>query len=144
MKDLSLHTDFDSLEREMLEVEQVHCPVKHHFAPDVYIREGFMPAGSMILGHSHKRKHLNIMLRGEALVYNNGSVTRIKAPCTFLSGLGRKAFFIIEDTIFQNVFATDETDIDALEELLVDKTDVALEHEANLIKSKFKETISCL
>ena len=60
MKDLSLHTDFDSLEREMLEVEQVHCPVKHHFGSGVYIREVFLPAGTLVLGHAHKEKHITI------------------------------------------------------------------------------------
>jgi hypothetical protein len=84
------------------------------------------------------------MLKGEALVYTDGKVIKIKAPCTFLSGLGRKAFFIIEDTIFQNVFATSETNIDALEELLVDKSDLYLEKEASLIESKIEEAILCL
>ena len=135
--------DFDTLEKEMLSVEQVHCPVTHHFAPDVYIREAFMPAGTMVLGHSHKRKHLNIMLQGEALIYTNDEVKKIKAPCTFVSDLGRKAFFIIDDVILQNVFATDETDIDVLENMLVDKTEFALgyEQEVKQLEAKFAEAV---
>jgi hypothetical protein len=136
--------DLDALESKLLNCEQIDCSLTHHFAPDVYIREGLMPKGALIIGHAHKRKHLNIMLKGEALVYTDGKVIKIKAPCTFLSGLGRKAFFIIEDTIFQNVFATSETNIDALEELLVDKSDLYLEKEASLIESKIEEAILCL
>lgn len=82
--------DFDTLEKEMLSVEQVHCPVTHHFAPDVYIREAFMPAGTMVLGHSHKRKHLNIMLQGEALVYTNDEVKKLKLRVLLYQTLGVK------------------------------------------------------
>ena len=65
MKDLSLHTDFDSLECEMLEVEQVHCPVKHHFGSGIYIREVFLPAGTLVLGHAHKEKHITIFFKAK-------------------------------------------------------------------------------
>jgi|TARA_R110002126_G_scaffold181516_1_gene330368 hypothetical protein len=141
LKDLSLHTDFDSLECEMLEVEQVHCPVKHHFGSGIYIREVFLPAGTLVLGHAHKEKHITIMLQGEMLVHNGGKVSRVKAPCTFLADVGRKAAFIIEDAIVQNVFATEETDLDVLEDMFVDK----LDHSGSDIKffeSEFAEAIA--
>ena len=81
------------------------------------------------------------MLQGEMLVHNGGKVSKVKAPCTFLADVGRKAAFIIEDAIVQNVFATEETDLDVLEDMFVDK----LDHSGSDIKffeSEFAEAIA--
>ena len=93
--------DLDALESKLLNCEQIDCSLTHHFAPDVYIREGLMPKGALIIGHAHKRKHLKDEFGLQAIKY-------------------------------------------ALEELLVDKSDLYLEKEASLIESKIEEAILCL
>lgn len=116
---------------EMTEgTHEVPCPVTHHFAPSVYVREIFMPSGTLVLGHKHLTKHINNVVTGRLLLYMGDEVTELVAPCTFISEAGvQKALHIIEDCIWQTVHPNPEDieDIDQLEELLVDKT-------ANLIQ----------
>lgn len=114
---------FDQIEAAMLAEEQVHCPVQHHFGPGVYIREAFLPAGTYIMGHAHKHEHLNVMVKGKMAVIVNGEALIVEGPHVFTGQPGRKFAYIIEDTIFQNVYATEETDIDVIEDMFVDKSE---------------------
>lgn len=117
-------------EAQMLRLPQADCPTFHHFGPLVYIREVHMPAGALVVGHHHKRPCLNNLTKGSMRVIVDGEVKTITAPMTFATGPGRKIAYIIEDVVFQNIFATDETDIDRLESLIIDKSAAFIEHEA--------------
>lgn len=98
------------------------CPLTHTFSDGVYVREIFMPAGDIVVGHVHKTRHLNIITKGVALVWMNGEVTRITAPYTFESDAGvQKVLYIEEDMLWSTIHVTEETDMDKLEELLIDK-----------------------
>lgn len=113
----------DGIESMMLNHQQVECPTQHHFGPGIYIRESFMPAGTYVMGHSHKCEHLNVMLKGKMAVIVNGEAKVIEGPCIFIGQPGRKFAYIIEDTIFQNIYATTETDIEKLEDMFVEKSE---------------------
>ena len=111
------------LEKEMLKLEQADCPVVHIFAPNIYIRQVTIDAGVFSIGHYHKKEHLNIMLAGTVVMVNeDGTKTTLTAPQTFVSKPGRKIGYIVEKMIWQNVYATDETDIEKLEEMFLDKS----------------------
>ena len=116
-------TMLDGIESMMLTAEQVACPTQHHFGPGIYIRESFMPAGTYVMGHSHKCEHMNVMLKGKMAVIVNGEAKVIEGPCIFIGQPGRKFAYIIEDTIFQNIYATTETDIEKLEDMFVEKSE---------------------
>jgi hypothetical protein len=113
----------DALEAEMLACPQIECPIQHHFGPGVYIREGFMPAGTYAIGHAHKHDHMNIILSGKAAVVMDGEVRIITGPYIFNGKPGRKVSYFLEDTVWLNIHPTDETDIEKLEEIFVDKSD---------------------
>jgi hypothetical protein len=100
----------------------VECPLTHRFAPGVYLREIFMPAGSVIIGKRHKTKHFNIVLTGSAtLCCEDGTRVELKAPATFVSEAGvQKVLIIHEDMRWQTVHATEARDMDALDAELVD------------------------
>lgn len=119
--------DIDILEKTMLEMPQVDCPLKHIFGEGLYIRELRIPAGAIAVGHYQKTAHMNIMLRGRVLMLNpDGSRTELdarKEPITFVGAPGRKVGYILDDVIWQNVYSTDETDIEKLEETYVDKSE---------------------
>jgi hypothetical protein len=121
-----------TLEAEFLQHEQVDCPVVHRFGPGIYIREVHIPAGTLSVGHAQKTTHLNIMLKGRVLMVNaDGSKTEVTAPATFVAEPGRKLGYILEDMIWQNVYATDETDIETLEAMFLDKSVTWQEHQKN-------------
>ena len=98
-------------------------PLTHTFSDGVYAREIFMPKGMIVVGHTHKTKHLNIVSTGKAKVWYNGSVKEITAPYTFESEAGmRKVLYIEEDMFWTTIHITDETDILKLENDLIDKS----------------------
>jgi hypothetical protein len=115
--------DVEKLETAFLQHEQADCPVHHHFGPGVYIREVVLPTGAYVIGHRHKTPHINIMLEGRiTLIGQDGGHTELTAPQTFVSGAGRKIAYIHETVRWQNVYATDETDVETLEAQLLDKS----------------------
>jgi len=115
--------DVEILEAAFLQEEQVDCPVRHHFGPGVYIREVVLPAGSYIIGHRHNSPHLNVMLEGRLTLINaDGTRTELAAPQTFIAPAGRKIEYIHETVRWQNIYATEETDVETLETQLLDKS----------------------
>ena len=121
--DIAVATSLDHIEAMMLAAPQIDCPVSHHFGHGIYMREAFLPAGTYIMGHAHKHEHMNIMLKGKMAVIVNGEAKVIEGPYIFTGQAGRKFAYIIEDTVFVNAYATEETDVDKLEEMFVDKSD---------------------
>ena len=118
------------VEKVMLQQEQVDCPVTHKFGPGIYIREVFLPAGATVVGHYHTQPHLNIMIAGRlALVGENGESTELVAPCTFTAPAGRKIAYIYETVLWHNVYATEETDLEKLEEMFFTKSVTFKDHE---------------
>ena len=111
------------LEKEMLDMPQADCPVAHHFGPGIYIREVTLPAGIFAVGHAQKFDHLNIMLTGKVAIVDDGKVRVLEAPLIFTGKPGRKVGYVIETCVWQNVYATEETNIDALEAYYLDKSE---------------------
>ena len=118
----------EALLPELRSMPQVDCNTQHYFGPNLYIREVTMPAGTVVIGKAHKAPHMCVMLQGKmVLIAEDGSKKEVKAPLTFVGTPGRKVAYIVEDTVFQNIFVTDETDIEKLENMLVDNTQSLLE-----------------
>ena len=126
---------------KIIDIPESGLPLTHVFSDGVYAREIFMPKGMLIIGHVHNTTHLNIVSTGEALVYMNGEMHKVTAPYTFESKADtRKVLFILEDMFWTTIHKTEETDIDVLENTLIDKS--ASENlTVNIpnIKSKFLE-----
>jgi len=101
---------------------QTDCPLKHYFAPGVYVREIFMPAGTIVIGKIHKTEHFNIIQRGLCYLFNeDGSRQILQSPLTFVSPPGKqKVLYICEDTIWSTVHITQERDLEKLEVQLID------------------------
>jgi quercetin dioxygenase-like cupin family protein len=100
------------------EVEQPACITKHHFSPGIYVRELFMPAGSLIVGHAHKTEHMNIVMSGRACIMcGEEKQIYVKAGDVFKSGIGvRKILQIYEDMTWITTHASDKTTVDEVEE----------------------------
>jgi len=108
---------------------QVECPVEHFFAPGVYCRQTTMPAGSVVIGHEHRTEHLNMVLKGRAVVLVDGVRHEIRAPYVVTSQPGtRKIALVLEDLVWLTVHPTEERDLEKLEEMLIVKSSSFLEH----------------
>jgi hypothetical protein len=125
---LLLSQKVDSLLAQVQVMPQVECPEENFFGPNVYIKQVTMPAGSVIIGKSHKIEHICNMISGRMiLVDSNGDKKELVAPMTFVAPKGRKVAYIVETVVFQNIFSTNETDLDKLENMIVDNSDSLLE-----------------
>ena len=112
-----------SLQGVMSEMEQIDCPVTHHFAPGVYCREIFMPAGAVVVGKIHKHAHMNIISKGRVVVSTEFGKAEFVAPYSFVSEPGTKrAVCVLEDCIWTTIHPTDETDLQKIEDHVIAKT----------------------
>ena len=144
-------THADILERQMLEnvlngepntflgAEYPDC-VKHYFAPGIYVRELHMVKGMVVVGHRHKTELVNILLKGKVALIEDGKLIYREAPFTYVSpAKHRKALYVIEDVIWQNVHPSDETDLQKLEDIFIEKSPALIEFEKQIGQLEFNE-----
>jgi len=118
----------EELLKQAKTMPQVECLEKHHFGPGLYIKEVTLPAGAVIIGKPHKVEHMCVLLQGKMVIAKeDGSKVELVAPMTFVSPPGRKVAYILETVVFQNIFATNETDVEKLENMFIDNTQQLLE-----------------
>lgn len=135
----SINSQIEAVEEQLIQLEQVECPLVHRFAPSVYAREVTMPANSFIIGHEHKTEHFNVVLTGRARVMIDGVIEDIVAPCIFVSKPSvRKVLYIIEEMKWATIHPTEETNLEALDCALVKKSNSFIKHsEMKAIKDSF-------
>ena len=120
--------------KEMMAMPQAECPVVHHFGPGLCVREVSMPAGTLAVGHKQKFEHMNVLLKGSVMIVNDDGTTKVlKAPLMFIGKPGQKVGYVLEDLVWQNIYATDLKDVDAIEAHFVEKCDEW--HQDQLLKS---------
>lgn len=96
------------------------CRITHYFAPGVYAREMWMPAGCLITGKIHLTEHLNMLSQGRVEVSNMGESIHMEAPHTFVSPVGTKrAIYAHEDSTWTTIHATDLTDPEEIEAQII-------------------------
>lgn len=125
----------EETEAKMLSFPQADCPVLHRFGPGVYIRELHMRAGTLAIGHAQKHDHVNQMICGKVAMVDEGGAIRIVKGRDFSIGKpGRKVGYVIEYTVWQNIFPNpdDCRDVAELERRWLDKSETAQEFERQM------------
>ena len=90
--------------------------VAHTLIDGVYTRTLFIPKGSVLVGKIHLKECVNIVAAGDISILTETGCGRIKAGHIAVSKPGiQKLGYAHEDTVFVNVFRTDETDIEKIE-----------------------------
>ncbi|MCK5602185.1 hypothetical protein KAR91_09960 [Candidatus Pacearchaeota archaeon] len=103
------------------EIEQL-CPLVHSYGDGCYIRQIFMPKGTLITSKIHKVTHPYFVMTGKASVATENGVEIIQAPYQGITRAGTKrALYIHEDMIWITVHVTNETDLDKIEEEIIAK-----------------------
>lgn len=83
MKDIIVNrsASIDELEVAMLEnFEQVNCPLTHRHTQGLYVREIFIPKGTLLTSKIHNSEHQYFVLKGKVIVWIDGDKNIIKAP----------------------------------------------------------------
>lgn len=100
--------------------DKAELPLAHEFVDGMYIRRLFIPKGTLLVGKIHKQDCINVVESGDIAIMTETGAKRVKAGYLLASPPGiQKVGFANEDTVFTNIFRTDETDIDKLEQALV-------------------------
>lgn len=116
----------DELEAAMVEnFVQIDCPVTHLFTDGMYVREIFMPAGSLVTSKIHKTEHPFVLSKGKLLVsIDKGEWVEMEAPFTGITKPGtRRVAYILEDVIWTTFHTNpdDLRDLDEIEEMVIEK-----------------------
>lgn len=112
-----------TLEEKLKQMQQVECPVKHHFSEDSYGREILLPAGSLVIGKIHRHSHINVVSQGECYVLTEDGIKHIKAPCTFVSQPETKrVVYSVTDVVWTTIHVTKEKDLTKIEGYVISPT----------------------
>ena len=126
---LPLAKSDDEMAAMMMQRDQPPCPVIHRFGPGIYIREATYPANTLIIGQNHIHPHTNVLLKGSILIVDGeGKTAKLTAPFVFVAPHGSKKGYTLEETVWQNIYATNETNVELLEKMLFVQPQVLLEH----------------
>jgi hypothetical protein len=101
------------------------CPLKHSFSDGIYVREIFIPAGTVLVGKIHKHDHPNFLMSGIVDVVTEFGSERIEAPKSMISKSGTKrVVHAITDTVWITVHVNKKniTDIPKLEDEIIAKS----------------------
>lgn len=110
-------------------------PLKHTFGDGIYVRDLTIPKDTLVVGKIHRKRTLNVLLKGEITVLTEEGVRRLKAPLYFISPAGSKKIgYTHEETVWLNVHPTEETDLDKIEaEVINGQQIIDIEIEENKI-----------
>lgn len=112
----------DRLQSALAKLPQTETPLIHRFTPGLYIREIFMPKGTLIISKIHKTEHPYVVSRGHAAVWTeDAGVVHIKAPFCGITKPGtRRILYIHEDCVWTTFHPTAETDLDKIEAQIIE------------------------
>lgn len=148
----SVDERIDELEFALLSnFKDIECPLTHRFTPGLYIREIFMPAGSIVISKIHKTEHPYIVSAGKVSVWTEeDKEILIEAPFTSITIPGtRRVLYCHTDVVWTTIHAiTDGETVEQIEERIIEKHVNPLINNEDFLKfraeiNKIKEE-SCL
>jgi hypothetical protein len=96
--------------------DELDLPTDHELADGLYIRRLFIPKGWLLAGKIHLKSCFNVVEKGDITILTEFGCKRVQAGFTGVSRAGiQKIGYAHEDTVFVNVFRTDETDLEKIE-----------------------------
>jgi mannose-6-phosphate isomerase-like protein (cupin superfamily) len=104
--------------------------IEHHFSAGVYAKEARIPAGQILVQHKHKFDHLSILAKGSVELMVDGKRTIVHAPaCLTIEANKHHGVKSLTEVVWYCIHATDCTDTDAIDDVLIVAGDVALANE---------------
>ncbi len=113
----------DVVENIIANQPQVECPVTHRFTPNMYIREVYVPAGTILTSEIHKKEHPHVLSLGKITMWDGeGGEITVSAPyCGITKDNARRVVYVHENCIFTTFHVTDATTVeDAEKDIFVD------------------------
>jgi len=103
--------------------------ITHHFGGGVYAKESRIPAGYVLVQHAHKFDHLSILAEGSVEVVVDGERSVLHAPACLTVEAGKHhGVKSLTEVVWYCVHATDCTDSDEIDEILIAPADMDQVH----------------
>lgn len=97
----------------------------HHFSSGLYAKQMHLPKGYFAVSHAHTYDHLSILAKGKAIVKTDEGENIYTAPaCIEIKKDLHHSITALEDVVWFCIHATNETDIDKVDEVLIKKEGV--------------------
>jgi quercetin dioxygenase-like cupin family protein len=94
--------------------------INHHFSAGVYAKETLIPAGQILVQHKHKFDHLSILASGSVELMVDGEKRIVHAPaCLTIEADKHHGVKSLTDVVWYCIHATDCTDTDEIDEVLI-------------------------
>lgn len=116
------NTEILAAEAVMLRHQQVECPVTHRFTNGMYIRQIFMPEGTLVASKVHKTQHPFVIMHGRVSVRNGKDVVELSAGHVGITEPGtHRLLYIHEDCVWITFHPNPDniTDLAKLEEMII-------------------------
>ena len=96
--------------------------VEHHFSDGLYAKRIFIPQGFEIGQHAHEYSHLSILAKGRVLVKTDQDVKEYTAPaCIEIKSKVHHVIEALEDSEWYCIHATEETNIEKIDQVLIER-----------------------
>jgi len=127
----------DVVENIIANQPQVECPVNHIFTTNMYIREVFVPKGTLLTSKTHKEEHPHVLSKGIITMWDGeGGEITVSAPYTGVTKANaRRVVLVLEDCIFTTFHVTTKTTVEEAE------NDVFVDYKNNLLSPEAKNNI---
>lgn len=124
-----------NLQDEIVKLPQVEPVTEHYFSDGMYCRKMKMPMGMVVVGKLHKTNHFFMCIKGEIMVASENGMKNLCAGDIIEAKPGTKrVIYAVVDSIIINVHKTDKTDLDEIEEELIEAEEIALFDSNNKLK----------
>jgi len=99
--------------------------IEHYFSSGVYAKETRIPAGSWLVQHAHLHDHMSILASGSVALMVDGKTSVLHAPaCLTIEAGKHHGVRSITDVVWYCVHATNCTDADEVDDVLIASPDV--------------------
>ena len=125
-----------NLQAELCKLPQIEPITEHYFADGMYCRKVWRCAGTLVVGKVHKKDHFFMCVAGEIIAWTEKGMKTLKAGDIIESKPGTKRVtFAVTDAIGIMVHKTDKTDLDEIEEELIEEEETSMFDSGNKLKN---------
>lgn len=116
-------TTVSELSKKLSGTFAVDLGTVHHFSDGLYAKQMVIPKGYMAGTHSHKYSHLSILSKGRVIVRTDDETLEYTAPaCIEIKKDTIHNIEALEDSVWFCVHATEETNLDLIDDVLIGRT----------------------
>ena len=110
------------LHAKMAGVFEIDPGIVHNFSDGLYAKQMTIPKGFVAGQHAHTFSHLSVLAKGKVLVKTDTGERVYDAPaCIEIKKQTNHMITALEDAVWFCIHATDETDVDRIDEVLIEK-----------------------